>query len=402
LEAKLTAPNNSPYQSKSSPINADLIPEFVLTVIKKLQQYDFQAFVVGGCIRDMLLNRTPKDFDVATDAHPEQITAIFKNSRIIGRRFKIVHVRQQRELIEVSTFRKKPEEVSKLRNGVIQDNAFGTIEEDAERRDFTMNAIFYDPIHETFFDPFNGKKDIENSQINFIGKKDQRLHEDPIRLLRAIRFHAKLDFNLCLTKKEIQAYIQLLQDIPYSRIFDEMMKFFLTGHAERSIKVLKQYELLDIFFPHLAQHSLEKKSLLMLGMKNTDNRVKENKTVNPGFLMAVVLWDAFKTDKSFNDEALSLDAKIKNFFNQSAPNIFIHKRFIKYISDIWRLQPRFMKIRLKAVYRLSNHPRFRAAYDFLLLRSESGEEDKKYGDWWTRWQSANESTRKQLLDQKDE
>jgi len=154
----LTAPNNSSYQSKSSPINADLIPEFVFTVIKKLQQYDFQAFVVGGCIRDMLLNRIPKDFDVATDAHPEQITAIFKNSRIIGRRFKIVHVRQQRELIEVSTFRKKPDEVSKLRNGVIQDNAFGTIEEDAERRDFTMNAIFYDPIHENFFDPFNGKK----------------------------------------------------------------------------------------------------------------------------------------------------------------------------------------------------------------------------------------------------
>lgn len=402
MEAKLTAPNNSSYQSKSSPINADLIPEFVLTVIKKLQQYDFQAFIVGGCIRDMLLNRVPKDFDVATDAHPEQITTIFKNSRIIGRRFKIVHIRQQRELIEVSTFRKKPEEVNKLRNGVIQDNAFGTIVEDAERRDFTMNAIFYDPIHETFFDPFNGKKDIENSQINFIGKKDKRLREDPIRLLRAIRFNAKLGFALCLTKKEIPTYIQLLDDIPYSRIFDEMMKFFLTGHAEKSIKVLKQYEILDIFFPHLAQHSLKEKSLLMLGMKNTDNRVKQNKTVNPGFLMAVVLWDAFKKDKSFNDETLSLDAKIKNFFNQSAPNIFIHKRFIKYISDIWRLQPRFLKIGIKAVYRLSNHPRFRAAYDFLLLRSESGEEDKKYGDWWTRWQSANELTRKQLLDQKDE
>lgn len=402
MEAKLTAPNNSSYQSKSSPINADLIPEFVLTVIKKLQQYDFQAFIVGGCIRDMLLNRVPKDFDVATDAHPEQITTIFKNSRIIGRRFKIVHIRQQRELIEVSTFRRKPEEVNKLRNGVIQDNAFGTIVEDAERRDFTMNAIFYDPIHETFFDPFNGKKDIENSQINFIGKKDKRLREDPIRLLRAIRFNAKLGFALCLTKKEIPTYIQLLDDIPYSRIFDEMMKFFLTGHAEKSIKVLKQYEILDIFFPHLAQHSLKEKSLLMLGMKNTDNRVKQNKTVNPGFLMAVVLWDAFKKDKSFNDETLSLDAKIKNFFNQSAPNIFIHKRFIKYISDIWRLQPRFLKIGIKAVYRLSNHPRFRAAYDFLLLRSESGEEDKKYGDWWTRWQSANELTRKQLLDQKDE
>lgn len=402
MEAKLTAPNNSSYQSKSSPINADLIPEFVLTVIKKLQQYDFQAFIVGGCIRDMLLNRVPKDFDVATDAHPEQITTIFKNSRIIGRRFKIVHIRQQRELIEVSTFRKKPEEVNKLRNGVIQDNAFGTIIEDAERRDFTMNAIFYDPIHETFFDPFNGKKDIENSQINFIGKKDKRLREDPIRLLRAIRFNAKLGFALCLTKKEVPIYIQLLDDIPYSRIFDEMMKFFLTGHAEKSIKVLKQYEILDIFFPHLAQHSLKEKSLLMLGMKNTDNRVKQNKTVNPGFLMAVLLWDAFRKDKSFNDETLSLDAKIKNFFNQSAPNIFIHKRFIKYISDIWRLQPRFLKIRIKAVYRLSNHPRFRAAYDFLLLRSESGEEDKKYGEWWTRWQSANELTRKQLLDQKDE
>lgn len=397
MEAKLTSSPANKKISNQYSLNNKSIPSFVLEVIKKLQQYDFQAYMVGGCIRDLLLNIQPKDFDIATNAHPDQVTAIFKNSRIIGRRFKIVHVRIDRQIIEVSTFRKKPSEVNKLRNGVVQDNAFGTIEEDAQRRDFTMNAIFYDPINNHLFDPFNGKKDIENRNINFIGNPEQRINEDPVRLLRAIRFHAKLEFNLGITLGKIKKFIPLLDNIPYSRIFDEMMKFFLTGHAKKSIFVLKEYQLLDLFFPFLSNHSLDKNSLLIHGMNNTDSRVKADKTVNPGFLMAVILWDAFNHSLKNNDSKLTLDTQIKHFFNKTDPNIFIHNRFIKYISEIWRLQPRFTKLKTRSVYRLSNHPRFRAAYDFLLLRCSSDQEEKRYGEWWTKWQEASEASRKKLL-----
>ena len=397
MEAKLTSSPANKKISNQYSLNNKSIPSFVLEVIKKLQQYDFQAYMVGGCIRDLLLNIQPKDFDIATNAHPDQVTAIFKNSRIIGRRFKIVHVRIDRQIIEVSTFRKKPSEVNKLKNGVVQDNEFGTIEEDAQRRDFTMNAIFYDPINNQLFDPFHGKKDIENRNINFIGNPEQRINEDPVRLLRAIRFHAKLEFNLGLTLGNIKKFIPLLDNIPYSRIFDEMMKFFLTGHAKKSIFVLKEYQLLDLFFPFLSNHSLDKNSLLIHGMNNTDSRVKADKTVNPGFLMAVILWDAFNHSLKNNDSKLTLDTQIKHFFNKTDPNIFIHNRFIKYISEIWRLQPRFTKLKTRSVYRLSNHPRFRAAYDFLLLRCSSDQEEKRYGEWWTKWQEASEASRKKLL-----
>ena len=397
MEAKLTSSPANKKISNQYSLNNKSIPSYVLEVIRKLQQYDFQAYMVGGCIRDLLLNIQPKDFDIATNAHPDQVTAIFKNSRIIGRRFKIVHVRIDRQIIEVSTFRKKPTEVNKLRNGVVQDNAFGTIEEDAQRRDFTMNAIFYDPINNHLFDPFNGKKDIENGKINFIGNPEQRINEDPVRLLRAIRFHAKLEFNLGLSLGDIKKFIPLLDNIPYSRIFDEMMKFFLTGHAKKSIFVLKEYQLLDLFFPFLSNHSLDKNSLLIHGMNNTDSRVKADKTVNPGFLMAVILWDAFNHSLKNNDSKLTLDTKIKHFFNKTDSNIFIHNRFIKYISEIWRLQPRFTKLKTRSVYRLSNHPRFRAAYDFLLLRCSSDQEEKRYGEWWTKWQEASEASRKKLL-----
>ena len=397
MEAKLTSSPANKKISNQYSLNNKSIPSYVLEVIRKLQQYDFQAYMVGGCIRDLLLNIQPKDFDIATNAHPDQVTAIFKNSRIIGRRFKIVHVRIDRQIIEVSTFRKKPSEVNKLRNGVVQDNAFGTIEEDAQRRDFTMNAIFYDPINNHLFDPFNGKKDIENRNINFIGNPEQRINEDPVRLLRAIRFHAKLEFNMGLTLGNIKKFIPLLDNIPYSRIFDEMMKFFLTGHAKKSIFVLKEYQLLDLFFPFLSDHSLDKNSLLIHGMNNTDSRVKADKTVNPGFLMAVILWDAFNHSLKNNDSKLTLDTQIKHFFNKTDPNIFIHNRFIKYISEIWRLQPRFTKLKTRSVYRLSNHPRFRAAYDFLLLRCSSDQEEKRYGEWWTKWQEASEASRKKLL-----
>ena len=397
MEAKLTSSPANKKISNQYSLNNKSIPSYVLEVIRKLQQYNFQAYMVGGCIRDLLLNIQPKDFDIATNAHPDQVTAIFKNSRIIGRRFKIVHVRIDRQIIEVSTFRKKPSEVNKLRNGVVQDNAFGTIEEDAQRRDFTMNAIFYDPINNHLFDPFNGKKDIENRNINFIGNPEQRINEDPVRLLRAIRFHAKLEFSLGLTLGNIKKLIPLLDNIPYSRIFDEMMKFFLTGHAKKSIFVLKEYQLLDLFFPFLSNHSLDKNSLLIHGMNNTDSRVKADKTVNPGFLMAVILWDAFNHSLKNNDSKLTLDTQIKHFFNKTDPNIFIHNRFIKYISEIWRLQPRFTKLKTRSVYRLSNHPRFRAAYDFLLLRCSSDQEEKRYGEWWTKWQEASEASRKKLL-----
>lgn len=231
-------------------IDLNLIPDHVLNILKKLQKHHFEAYIVGGCIRDLILKRVPKDFDIATNAHPEEITSIFNNARVIGRRFKIVHIRHQREIVEVSTFRKKPSQISKLKNGVVQDNEFGSIEEDAERRDFTMNAIFFDPINVSFFDPFDGLSDIDNKKIKFIGNPSERIKEDPARLLRAIRFHAKLKFILPVTETEILNFSSLIETIPSSRIFDEIMKFFLTGHAQNSLLVLKKLNLID-FFSHI-------------------------------------------------------------------------------------------------------------------------------------------------------
>ena len=271
MEAKLTSsPANKKISNQYSLINKS-IPSYVLEVIRKLQQYDFQAYMVGGCIRDLLLNIQPKDFDIATNAHPDQVTAIFKNSRIIGRRFKIVHVRIDRQIIEVSTFRKKPSEVNKLRNGVVQDNAFGTIEEDAQRRDFTMNAIFYDPINNHLFDPFNGKKDLEDGYINFIGNAEKRIQEDYLRILRYLRFYLNYSNHEHQPEiiKNIKKNIDGISNISSERLIDELKKITSSNGFLKLFKDKESLELIEIIFPQL---------------KNIKNFKKQNSYAAENFL----------------------------------------------------------------------------------------------------------------------
>ena len=227
-----------------SRINHDLISDAAIDIVIKLQENDYEAYIVGGAIRDILLDHPPKDFDIATNAKPEDIRKIFKYSRIIGRRFKLVHVIYNRETIEVSTFRTAPTEKIHMKNGILKDNEYGSMSEDIKRRDFTINALYYDPINKKLIDTFDGKSDIKKKIVKLIGDPQKRFTEDPIRVLRALRFTAKLDMGIHHdTLKHIKPSMKLLETIPHSRLFDEILKFFLTGHAIKSLAIFREYNL---------------------------------------------------------------------------------------------------------------------------------------------------------------
>lgn len=384
---------------KSFNINIKLISQEAIEIIKQLKKNGYEAFLVGGCIRDLLLERTPKDFDIATNALPDQVHKIFKSSRIIGRRFIIVHIRLNNQIYEITTFRKKPKRVTKMRNGVVLDNDYGTIEQDAERRDFTMNAIYFDPIKNKLFDFYSGVEDIKNKTINFIGPYKRRIIEDPIRILRAIRFSAKLNFKISAPEKQLLNHLYLLREVPASRIFDELMKFFLTGHGYRSLKILQKFKLLNFFFPFADEATIINDKVFITGLQNTDTRVKNNKNVHPGFFLAILLWQDFKTKYTFSNkiENHKLTDNIENFFKTNNL-LFTNNRFVEYVTEVWKLQPLFLVSKPRSIYRLSNHPRFRAAYDFLLLRCSAEEENSDIATWWTAWQEVDESSRKIMLD----
>ena len=243
---------------KSKKINHELISDSALDTLKMLKKNNYKAFIVGGAVRDILMGYKPKDFDIATNATPEQVRSIFKKSRIIGRRFRLVHVIYGREIIEVSTFRAKPLQKIQMSNGVLKDNEYGSIEEDAERRDFTINALYYDVKSKNLIDLYGGLRDIQNNKLRLIGEPKLRYKEDPIRILRAIRFSAKLKMEIqSETLNEIKNSIGLLQSVPYSRLFDEVMKFFLTGHSQESMVLFKKYNLSNLYFPSLKSVSLQ-------------------------------------------------------------------------------------------------------------------------------------------------
>ena len=272
-------------------IDVSKISKHALEIILSLQKNNYEAYIVGGAIRDILIDQNPKDFDIATSATPEQIRRLFKKSRIIGRRFKLVHVLDGRDIIEVSTFRAKPQEREIMANGVERDNAYGTLKEDAERRDFTSNSIYFNPTNNKLIDFYGGIDDIKNKQLTIIGIPEIRFQEDPIRILRAIRFAAKLDLSINEDIKSIiHKNINLLENIPYSRLFDEVMKLFLTGHALKSVILFNKFNLSKKFFPVLQSTNPSTQAFLKQGLRDTDKRIHENKSVNPGFFLAVFLW----------------------------------------------------------------------------------------------------------------
>jgi len=379
------------------------ISQAALKVLYRLKDSGFHACLVGGGVRDLLLGREPKDFDVATDATPEQVKEVFRNSRMIGRRFRIVHVRFGREIIEVATFRAGHTEGSDenlSESGMLlHDNVYGSIEEDALRRDFTVNALYYDIRDFSVIDYADGMQDLEQGLLRLMGDPETRYREDPVRMLRAARFAAKLGFGIeDSTRAPIEDLADLLADIPAARLFDEVLKLFLSGHAVASFEKLRQYGLFEKLFPDTERSLATQEhefphTLVLKGLENTDTRVAEGKPVTPAFLFAVLLWEPVRLRwlALQADEGLApftaLQAACTDILERQVARVAIPRRFSTPMREIWTLQSRFHHTKGKRPKRLADHPRFRAAYDFLLLRAESGEADPNLAQWWTDYQS---------------
>jgi poly(A) polymerase len=379
-------------------------------VIRKLQDAGYKAFVVGGAVRDLLLGITPKDFDIATNATPEQVKPLFRRAFIIGRRFRLVNVLAGPETIEVSTFRARQtgDDASDEHGRLLSDNVFGSQAEDALRRDFTLNALYFDPATEEVWDYVGGVTDVRAKRMRLIGDPVTRYREDPVRMLRAARLAAKL--GLTIEKKTaapIPTLAPLLENVPPARMFDEMEKLLLSGHALESVKSLREHglhhgvlPLLDVIVEQpLGQRFIE------LALANTDARVREGKSVTPAFLFATLLWHevlaSWNAAKARGERPMpALFEAMDKVLEQQAQRLAIPRRFEAAIKEIWALQPRFEQRAGQRPFRLLEHPRFRAGYDFVRLRCDSGEMEGDLvglGEWWEKFQHATQAEREQLL-----
>jgi len=357
-------------------------------------------------VRDLLLGREPKDFDVATDATPEQVKEVFRNCRLIGRRFRLAHVHFGREIIEVATFRGAQAEPSSEHQNddgmLLRDNVYGTIEEDALRRDFTVNALYYNIQDFSVIDYAGGVADLEAGVLRLMGDPETRYREDPVRMLRAIRFMAKLGFVLeAATEKPIWGLGDLLQGVPAARLFEEVLKLFMGGTAATAFEKLRHYDLFAQLFPDtdvaLAEQEEEfPHTLVLQGLLNTDARVRDDKPVTPAFLFAVLLWEPVRLRAlALQEDGLApypaLQQASAEVLERQLRRVSLPKRFSTPMREIWALQSRFEHTRGKRPARLAAHPRFRAAYDFLLLRTQAGEVSQKLADWWTEYQQDRET-----------
>jgi len=386
-------------------------PETVSSAARRtcetLQQAGHRAFVVGGAVRDLIAGIVPKDFDVATDATPEQVRTLFRRSRIIGRRFQIVHVMFGQETIEVSTFRAAHDESTlKDEHGrVLRDNVWGSMEEDAARRDFTVNALYYDPSTGQVFDYHHGVRDLQRKTLRMIGDPRARYREDPVRMLRAVRLSAKLGLRL---DPQVQAPIQdmadLIENVPAARLFDEMLKLLFSGHAVACLKRLREeglhHGLLPLLDVILEQPLGEK--FVMLALADTDRRVNEGKRTSPGFLFATLLWHEvlanWEARKAKGELPVpALHAAMDEILDVQGEKLAITRRIAGDIKDIWLLQPRFEKRGGRAPFRLIEQARFRAAWDFLRLRADSGEAEQELVDWWAAFAEADNPSREAML-----
>lgn len=366
---------------------------------------------MGGGVRDLLLGLHPKDFDVATNAHPDQVKHLFRNCLLIGKRFRLAHIRFGRDIIEVATFRAPRDgtKSQKLPHGMLmQDNVYGTIEEDALRRDFTINALYYDIRDFTVLDYCGGLKDLKQKTLRMIGDPIKRYHEDPVRLLRAVRLAAKLDFKIEeKTDAPIALLAPLLQHVPPARLFDEILKLFHSGKALATFKLLNSYALLEQLFPELA-FSLKNsqdpiiESLIVATCQATDNRIYENKHVSPAYLFACFLWHPLQAKVNSlralgQSHVIALHQAAHQIFSTQAKIVAIPRRFTTISQEIWEFQFRMEHRNPKQINRIFEHPRFRAAYDFLLLRAQSGENIKSIADWWKKYYEADEQLRSILI-----
>lgn len=370
-------------------------------VTTKLISAGYDAYLVGGCVRDILLHKQPKDFDVATNATPQQIKAIFKQARLIGKRFQIIHVQFGREIIEVTTFRggdKHEIKQKKNKQGMlIRDNAFGSIEEDANRRDFTVNAFYYRPKTKEILDFCNGLADLKAKKIRLIGPIERRLTEDPVRILRAIRFAVKLTFTIQDDLAQaLPRYASLLADVSTARLFDETTKLFLSGNGLDIFLLLAHYQILPclIYNIEAIEASPIALNLTKQALINSDQRIHSNKSVTPAFLFAAFLWPSVLNEKTrLESEGLppfnALYLAAANVMAKQSKLTQIPKRFQLFMRDIWELQFRLIHTKGKKSYQAFNHPRFRAGYDFLLIREQVKECPPGIGEFWTSYQQKN-------------
>ncbi len=398
-------------------ISRRLFSDSALKVLYRLHNAGFDAYLVGGCLRDALLGKTPKDFDVATNATPEELRDLFRNSRIIGRRFRIVHVRFGREIIEVTTFRGRPgddhgEHLSQQSEHglLLRDNVWGNIEEDALRRDFTVNALYYNIADFSLHDWANGIDDIEHRVLRLIGDPATRYREDPVRMLRAVRFAAKLDFTMApATEAPLREMAPLLLQIPPARLFEEVLKLFLSGYAEQTFHRLREYGLFAMLFPE-AEEAIEElpwaEPLILHALANTDARIQQERPVTPAFLFAALLWPGVHLrTRQLDAEGMppipAQQTATQQAISRQLQHTSIPKRFSLPMRDIWDLQQRLPRRRGKRAFQTREHPRFRAAYDFLLLREAAGEIAPGLGDWWTAFQEGDEHQQRRLLGKVD-
>jgi poly(A) polymerase len=395
---------------KEHGIDPQLVSPNAVRVTQTLQDAGFKAFIVGGAVRDLLLGFKPKDFDIATNATPEQVKRMFRRAFIIGKRFQIVHVMLGQEQLEVTTFRGSATDgAPKDEHGrVLRDNTFGEQHEDAIRRDFTINAMYYDPATQTVLDYHGGTADIRKKILRIIGVPEARFREDPVRLLRVVRFAAKLNFTIDpATRAPIAVMAPLINNVPAARVFDEMLKLLMSGQALACLHQLRKEGLHHGLLPLLdvvMEQPLGEK-FVRLALASTDERVQQGKPVSPGFLFASLLWHevvekwtAYQAAGEYPIPALHLAAD--DVLNAQTEKLALQRKIASDMRDIWAMQPRFDRRVGKSPYKLLEHLRFRAGYDFLLLRCASGEIDAEIGEWWTAFMAADGAGREALLAKK--
>ena len=413
------------FSRDQHPVSRKLLSPNALKVLYRLNKGGFDAYLVGGGVRDILLGFKPKDFDIATNATPDEIKELFRNCRLIGRRFRLAHIVFGREIIEVATFRghhnnaseqeKSCKKTSKQSEDgmLLRDNIYGTIDEDAERRDFSINALYYSAKDFKVYDFANGVQDVNDRVIRLIGDPETRYREDPVRMLRAIRFATKLDMKISDdTKAPIKELSSLMANIPAARLFEEFLKMFISGKAVANFEQLRSYNLFGYFFPAVEQalnnEQDEQRFLLdfiMLAMENTDKRINNDQRVTPAFLFAAMIWyplqkhiQQIKVTTQLTPQDLFF-AALNEIMPEQQRSIAIPKRFQAVIKDIWILQDKLGRREGKRAFKTLEHPKFRAGYDFLLLRAqiEATPELNELAHWWTDFQEVSNEARIQMI-----
>jgi len=389
-------------------IDRKFVSRHAIKVCEVLQHEGYQAYIVGGAVRDLIVGLEPKDFDVATNATPEQIRPLFRRARIIGRRFQLVHVVFGQEIIETSTFRAPASESQSTDDlgRILRDNEFGTHAQDAARRDFTINALYYDPTTEEVIDYHNGVEDLKHRAVRMIGDPRTRYREDPVRMLRAVRFAVKLKGKIePATKEPLASMAELIENVPASRLFDEMLKLLTCGQAMECLKQLRQDGLHQGILP-LLDVVLEQpggEEFIELALDRTDHRIRSGKTVSPSFLFAALLWHQvdIRWQKRVAAGEPSIQALMEaadSVLEEQTEKLAIQKRFSADMREIWFMQPRFEKRLPKSIWRLFEQPRFRAAVDFLQLRAAAHQFDSVLAQWWMDLADADDDTRAEMLE----